>query len=127
MPKRLTDADLGLVAKKAASKTIKKQAKAAGRKAAVDKAVISNKERVHYILMLDDSGSMSGKPWQDLSSATRAFMQSLSGSREALSSRVSCIVYNSQSRIAFQEQVPSMKLLSKIKYQSGGTRYIPPL
>ena len=22
--------------------------------------------KVHYILMLDDSGSMSGTPWQDL-------------------------------------------------------------
>jgi hypothetical protein len=47
-----------------ASKPIKKEPKAAkaSQKSKVDKDVASSSS-IHYILMLDDSGSMSGKPW----------------------------------------------------------------
>ena len=31
----------------------------------------TNIEKTHYILMLDDSGSMFGKPWNDLINAIR--------------------------------------------------------
>lgn len=32
---------------------------------------------VHYILMLDDSGSMSGQPWNDLMGAVKTFLTRL--------------------------------------------------
>ena len=105
-----------LMGKSNASKQIKKEAKNEARKDVIDKAVVDKKDTVHYILLLDDSGSMSGKPWTDLRSASVDFLTTLANSREASSSRMSCVIYNSYSRIVFQNQVPSTKLVNQIQY-----------
>ena len=33
------------------------------KEATVEPEIILNIQKIHYIIMLDDSGSMSGKPW----------------------------------------------------------------
>ena len=63
MPKKIVNNDAVIGAKNAASKANKKVNKSTARKEILDKAVQDNKGIVHYILMLDDSGSMCGKPW----------------------------------------------------------------
>ena len=60
MPKQIVKSDKVQVPKKDTSKQIKKETKSKGRKDVIDQSVVDDKERVHYILMLDDSGSMSG-------------------------------------------------------------------
>ena len=62
MPKRLSKKTEEAVPKKSDSKPIKKSQKAV-KKEEVDKAVLANKDTVHYILILDDSGSMGGSGW----------------------------------------------------------------
>ena len=73
--------------------------------------------------MLDDSGSMCGSPWKSLQQATNAFLTSLAGSKAAASSKVSCIIYNCNARVAFENESPSLKLQDKIKYVGGSTNY----
>lgn len=63
MPKRVAKDKQAPVQKKIASKPIKKEAKYEERKEDIAQAVIDSKDKTHYILMLDDSGSMSGKPF----------------------------------------------------------------
>ena len=106
MTKKIARSKATLVAKKDESKSIKKSAKAVGKKAAIDKAVADGKEVVHYILILDDSGSMSGKPWNDLKSASKDFITTLKSSKEASSSLISCVIYNSSARTVFSEERP---------------------
>ena len=114
-------------AKEPASKPIKKEPKAtkASQKAKIDKNMASSSS-IHYILMLDDSGSMSGKPWQDLKSACKDFLESLTKSKNS-GDRISCIIYNSYSKTVFENQVPSNSLNDKIVMVSGGTAYAPAL
>ena len=59
-------------------------------------------ERVHYILMLDDSGSMKGRPWNELMQAVKLFFKKLSDNpliRENV--KVSVIKHNINSDIIF--------------------------
>ena len=66
---------------KVISKAIKKESKSDARKKIIDKDVVDAKGKVHYILILDDSGSMTGKPWTDLKSAASEFLKTLSSSK----------------------------------------------
>ena len=125
MPKRAGQSSEPKVARKNASKAIKKEPKGRGRKAVVDQAVLGGKAAVHYILILDDSYSMEGRAWADLRNASDAFLQALVNSREADSCKVSCVIYNSDARIAFEGERPSLGLIDKIRFQGGGTAYAP--
>ena len=52
--------------------------------------------------MLDDSGSMSGGPWNSLMSAFKNFMNMISSNPDlSKTSKVSVIKYNSYSKICF--------------------------
>ena len=102
------------VKSKGASKAIKKEAKVDKRKQVVKDGVKEAKGRVHYILILDDSGSMTGSPWKDLKTATGEFLKTLGSSSSAKTAKVSCVIYNHTSRIVFKDQVPGSGLQSKI-------------
>ena len=39
--------------------------------------VVLNISKIHYVIMIDDSGSMSGKPWEDLINAFTIFLNKL--------------------------------------------------
>ena len=50
---------------------------------------------VHYILMLDDSGSMSGTPWSDLMNSVQTFLSMLASNQEQRNNgKVTCINHN---------------------------------
>ena len=55
--------------------------------------------RKHYILMLDDSGSMKGQPWEDLKKCVDSFIDKLAA--DVGDSKLSVIVYNDYTRIVF--------------------------
>ena len=116
MPKRVAKQNnADNVQKKDNSRQIKKQAKnEQGQKQLLDQAVVGNKQKTHYVLMLDESGSMAGRPFRELKESVEAFLNSLTNSREAKTCKVSCVMYNHISRIVFQNMKPSMKLLDKI-------------
>ena len=80
MPRGIKKQTTAKVAKKDTSKAIKKAEKV-DKKVEVEKAVLTNKDVVHYILILDDSGSMSGSPWTNLKNATSEFITTLAKSR----------------------------------------------
>jgi uncharacterized protein YegL len=77
--------------------------------------------------MLDDSYSMQGKAWSDLKTCVDSFIDSLASA--AGDDRLSVIVYNSGSRIVFQNQkienTPALK--QKISFVGGGTNFDAPL
>ena len=93
----------------------------AGQKRA--KPTDSGSKGKHYILMLDDSGSMSGTPWRQLTECVFKFMDSLE--QDSTNPKLSVIIYNSFSRIAFENKelknVADLKKL--IKYEGGGTDF----
>ena len=54
---------------------------------------------------MDRSGSMSGKPWNDLMNAVNNLFSKLEGKTSyKLNSRISVIAYNSDSKIIFENQ-----------------------
>lgn len=116
MPRKYTKKQDKAVPVKSESKPIKKEQKCEEKKKALEDAVLANKDLTHYILILDDSGSMCGTPWNQLKSATDDFLNALANSREANSSRVSCVIYNHSSRIVFENEVPSISLQNKIQF-----------
>ena len=87
------------------------------------------KETVHYIMALDESGSMNGAPWKSLLSSLSTFFRTLEEAEKHNPGmqKVSVIQYTKKSRVIFTEQTPSKKLMDKIKMESGGTFFDPPL
>ncbi len=78
--------------------------------------------KVHYILMLDESGSMSGTKWQDLINSVQNFLSTLAGNNEyKTNGRVTCITYNSKAILHFQEKEPDRSLTKKISFKAGST------
>ena len=78
----------------------------------------------HFVLCLDDSGSMTGNPWNDLVTAVNAFVaqrQSLPSS--ASSEMISIVIYNSVARIAAEYQPMSSFSRDWLKFNSGGTDF----
>lgn len=114
MPKKVANSKPTKAEKKNASKPIKKEAKDDNKKQAIDDAVLNAKGTTHYVLLLDDSGSMAGKPFKDLKEACANFLNALVKSREANSAKISCIMYNNNSRTVFQNETPSAKLIDHI-------------
>ena len=123
MPRKIAAPKETKASKKDASKPIKKEPKSKGKKTEVDKDVADSKQSVHYILILDDSYSMQGKQWKDLQSATDEFLKTLVNSKQASSTKVSCVIYNSNARVAFEDEKPTLSLINKVKFQGGGTNY----
>lgn len=92
--------------KASVSKSVKKAAAAASASTGI----------THYILMLDDSGSMTGKPWSDLQKACQAFLSEIVKSPDAANTKISCIIYNSYARTVFEDESPSDNLIKKIQF-----------
>lgn len=100
MPKRLAIQD-PKISRSSATKAINKVKNGAKppRKGQVDKNVATS-SAIHYIFMLDDSGSMSGKPWNDLKNATKEFLDKLTQTKNP-GDKISCVIYNSYAKVAF--------------------------
>ena len=85
--------------------------------------------RIHFLLLLDRSGSMGGDSepntkWRQLKRSASSFMNKIKSDkkmREAI--RVSAVAYDEVSDIAFETQLPSTELIDELKFIGGGTNY----
>ena len=76
----------------------------------------------HFVLCLDASGSMTGKPWDDVIGAVRVFV----AQRLVLSSstdRMSIVIYNSNAKIAAEYQPINSFSRNWLTFMSGGTDF----
>ncbi|CAD8214264.1 unnamed protein product [Paramecium octaurelia] len=89
--------------------------------------------KIHYIFMIDDSGSMrgsffwknsgsmSGSPWN---TAKNGCLNCISIIQKNLNARVSVVIFNSTARIAINcEIVNLVEMEKKIQFNSGGTDF----
>jgi len=75
----------------------------------------------HYILLLDASGSMKGKPWKDLLDGVKEFIKIRIDSESP--DRMTVIVFDSHASYAFfDEDVKSINI-DKINFTGGGTNF----
>lgn len=85
--------------------------------------------RIHFLLMLDRSGSMGGDTqpntkWRQLKKSASSFMNKIKSNkkmREAI--RVSAVAYDEVSDIAFENQAPSTQLIDELEFIGGGTNF----
>jgi uncharacterized protein YegL len=74
---------------------------------------------LHYILLLDASGSMSGEPWRNLLDGVKEFIKIRvdSGSLD----RVTIIVFDSHASYAYFNEDIKLIDITQIKFTNGGT------
>lgn len=81
----------------------------------------------HVVFCLDESGSMDGKPWQDLMAAFRSFLQRRAdhgGSHDL----VSVVQFGSSARISVKMQTVAQILSNAdLSFMGGGTEFRPAL
>ncbi|CAF3979690.1 unnamed protein product [Rotaria magnacalcarata] len=76
---------------------------------------------LHYILLLDASGSMDGEPWRNLLEGVREFIKIRVDSGS--SDRITIIVFDSHAKYAyFNEEMKSIDI-TKIEFTNGGTDF----
>ncbi|CAD8160471.1 unnamed protein product [Paramecium pentaurelia] len=77
--------------------------------------------KIHYVFMLDDSGSMYGSAWN---MAKTGCISCISEIQKNLNARVSVIIFNSNARIAINcESVNLVQMEQRIVFQNGGTDF----
>jgi uncharacterized protein YegL/GTPase SAR1 family protein len=76
---------------------------------------------LHYILLLDGSGSMTGQPWKDLLDGIKEFLKCRL-SRNSVD-RISIIVFSSIAKIVYFNETISNIDLSTITFPSGNTNF----
>ncbi|CAD8170652.1 unnamed protein product [Paramecium pentaurelia] len=80
-----------------------------------------NQKTAHYILIIDDSGSMGGRPFESAKQGLVAFLFEI---QKNPSSRVTIIIFNSSARCVVDYQIPNAQAQqSSIIYQGGGTNF----
>jgi len=79
----------------------------------------------HIIFCLDESGSMSGEPFQDLIAAFARFWRTRTAT-QAMGEIVSVIQFASQARRVYEKQ-PLRGEPLQLSQVSGGTMFVPPL
>ncbi|CAD8204774.1 unnamed protein product [Paramecium pentaurelia] len=78
----------------------------------------------HYILILDDSGSMKGDKWSQAKDGALNCIKQLENTDSA---KVSVIIFNSNARIVAECQKPNFQEMNnKIVYSGGGICFEPP-
>ncbi|CEG45844.1 hypothetical protein F443_03135 [Plasmopara halstedii] len=83
---------------------------------------VSSTGKLHHVLVLDCSGSMRGRPWQNLISGVREYLQSRLSAGET-EDIVSAVTFGNRGIIEFEgfpiEQAP----IQHIEFHGGGTFY----
>jgi len=82
-------------------------------------------DKIHFMLCLDDSGSMGGERWECAKTAAINFINGLTSSNLA-EKKISIIIFNSDARIEAEYMNPSQSLFHCLQFKSGGTEYGPP-
>jgi len=88
-------------------------------------ADVSKSGSFHVIFCLDESGSMMGKPWNDLMDSYRGYIDRRIANQGALDV-VSVITFNRSARLQIDAQ-PISTVAQSISYSGGGTAFAPPL
>eukprot|EP01006_Ploeotia_vitrea_P050435 TRINITY_DN67461_c1_g2_i1.p1 TRINITY_DN67461_c1_g2~~TRINITY_DN67461_c1_g2_i1.p1 ORF type:complete len:645 (+),score=93.26 TRINITY_DN67461_c1_g2_i1:121-2055(+) len=87
--------------------------------------MVASTEKFHFIFVLDESGSMQGRPWAALVTAYRTFLaQRVTDQGQPTDDLVSVISFASHARIQFSHQ-PMATVSRNLSHQSGGTSYKP--
>eukprot|EP00347_Sterkiella_histriomuscorum_P007511 403348639 len=90
--------------------------------------VSRNFQEIHYILLLDTSGSMEGQRWDELMKSVRAFMEAVTDNTLIQKhSKVTTVTHNDYVQEIFEDKIPDMKLLDQIKFVDGGNDFAEPL
>lgn len=87
------------------------------------KKILSN---IHFILAVDESGSMSGKPWNDLLVSLNQLVERIKKMENSNNLyRISLIKFNDNATLVFENQAPN-KVNINIPYSGGNTSFDPP-
>eukprot|EP00347_Sterkiella_histriomuscorum_P023277 403335263 len=90
-------------------------------------AAEKNFEKVHYVLLLDASGSMQGE-WNSLVQSVDSFIGVIVADANLVkNSKMTVITYSDNASTCFTEQVPNQQLLRSISYVGSGTNFQDPL
>ena len=89
-------------------------------------------DKIHYLLVLDRSGSMggdqAGTEWTNLVEAVEMFLDELANTpaiRDMV--RISAVAYSDKSAKVFHELEPSGDLIDRIDFTGGGTDFELPM
>jgi len=82
-------------------------------------------EKIHFILCLDDSGSMQGKRWDCARTAAINFINGLISSN-LTKKEISIIIFNSIARIEAEYMCPNKNLFLCLQFKGGATDFGPP-
>jgi len=80
-------------------------------------------QKIHLILLLDDSGSMTGQPWQDLIKAVNEIFQKIMKEDVLKTTKISVLTHSSTTITSFQEKEASSNLMTLINPRYGGTNF----
>lgn len=67
---------------------------------------------------------MSGHRWEEVTGASKIFLEQLS-KQKSKGHKVSCVIFNSKSRVAFENETPSVKFMKQITQKYGGLDFAP--
>jgi uncharacterized protein YegL len=76
---------------------------------------------LHYILLLDGSGSMNGQPWKDLLDAVKKFLDVRRTTNSV--DRISILVFSSYAKTVYLNETTSNIDLSTITFPGGATNF----
>jgi hypothetical protein len=82
---------------------------------------VLNSKPCHFVLCLDDSGSMRGKPWDDLQQAVLGFVESRENSERE---RLTIVQFNDEPVVMCESiGVADFDLEQHLRFRSGGTNF----
>eukprot|EP00347_Sterkiella_histriomuscorum_P007052 403350432 len=81
---------------------------------------------IHYLLLLDKSGSMKGQRWEDLKSGVLSFLKDLkSDILKQLHSKVSIILYDNSTTVLHSFAASDVTLINSLSIEpNGGTSFV---
>ena len=80
--------------------------------------------KIHLILLLDDSGSMQGTPWNQLIEAVKStFIMILNNSTLKNTIKVTVFNHASDTKNCFTQRIVDLSLVDQIIFRGGGTNF----
>jgi len=93
----------------------------------INSSVIQSIAKYHLFFCLDESGSMSGSPWNDLMAAVNAFIQKrielCQNSGYPIEDLVTVVNYSGNGRVVLTNEIITSNPQRKINFNSGGTNF----
>jgi len=80
-------------------------------------------QKIHLILLLDDSGSMYEKPWQDLIKAVNEIFEKIMKEDVSKTIKISVLTHSTTTITCFEEKEANSNLITSIIPRYGGTNF----